>query len=74
MAYSLSYRVKYHLEKAGLKFSIEKLRDILKRDQYSVIEDRRGRFYRFPSRLTEPMRAIYEAFGLKRVSEITPLS
>ena len=75
LAYSLSYRVKYCLEKAGLKFSIEKLREVLKRDQYSVIEDpRRGRFYRFPSRLTEPMRAIYEAFGLKRVSEITPLS
>ena len=75
LAYSLSYRVKYCLEKAGLKFSIEKLKEVLKRDQYSVIEDpRRGRFYRFPSRLTEPIRTIYEAFGLKRVSEIIHLS
>ena len=75
LAYSLSYRVKYCLEKAGLKFSIERMREVLKRDQYSVIEDPRGgKFYRFPSRLTEPMRAIYEAFGVKRVSEITPLS
>lgn len=75
LAYSLSYMMKYRLERAGLKFSIEKLREVLKRDQYSVIEDTRTKkLYRFPSKFTEPIRAIYEAFGLKRVSEITPLS
>ena len=47
LAYSLSYRVKYHLEKAGLRFSIERMREVLKRDQYSVIEDQRtGKRYR----------------------------
>ena len=75
LAYSLSYRVKYHLEKAGLRFSIERMREVLKRDQYSVIEDQRtGKRYRYPSKFTEPIRAIYEALGLKRVSEITSLS
>ena len=75
LAYSLSYMLKYRLECAGLKFSIEKIRDTLKRDQYSVIEDQRtGKRYRYPSKFTEPIRTIYEALGLKRVSEITSLS
>ena len=29
------------MEQAGLKFSIEKLQEVLKKDQYSVIEDQR---------------------------------
>ena len=75
LAYSLSYMMKYRLERAGIKFSIEKLREVLKRDQYSVIEDTKTKkLYRFPSKFTEPIRAVYEAFGLKRVSEITPFT
>ena len=75
LAYSLSYMLKYRLECVGMKFSIEEIRDTLKRDQYSVIEDQRtGKRYRYPSKFTEPIRAIYEALGLKRVSEITSLS
>ena len=74
LAYCLSYLIKYRLEKAGMKFSIEKMREVLKRDQYSIIEDQTtGKRYRYPSKFTEPIKAIYEAFGLKRVSEITPL-
>ena len=33
-----------------------------------------GRRYRYPSKFTKPIRAIYEAFGLRRVSEITSIS
>jgi len=53
---------------------IQKMREILKRDQYSLIEDKDKNLYRMPSRQTETIKAIYEAFGLKRVSELTVLS
>ena len=74
LAYSLSYTMKYQLEQAGVKFSIQKMREVLKRDQYSIIEDQNSKkLYRFPSKFSEPIQAIYQAFGLKRVSEITRL-
>ena len=67
LAYSLSYTMKHQLEKAGMKFSIHQMRQTLKRDQYSIIEDQRSKkLYRFPSKLTQPIRAIYQAFGLKK--------
>ena len=72
LAYSLSYTMKYQLEQEGVKFSIQKMREILKRDQYSIIEDQKSKkLYRFPSKATEPIQAIYQVFGLKRASEIT---
>ena len=67
--------MKHQLELAGMKFSIQQMRQTLKRDQYSIIEDQRSKkLYRFPSKLTQPIRAIYQAFGLKRVSEVTLFS
>jgi len=74
LAYCLSYTMKYRMEQRGLSFSIEKMREVLKRDQYSLIEDKDKNLYRMPSKQTEPIKAIYEAFGLKRVSELTALS
>jgi len=66
----------HHEVQDGAKrnFSIQKMREILKRDQYSLIEDKDKNLYRMPSRQTEPIKAVYEAFGLKRVSELTVLS
>ena len=74
LAYSLSYTMKHQLEQVGIKLSIEKMRETLKRDQYSIVEDQKSKkLYRFPSRASEPIQAIYQAFGLKRVSEITSI-
>ncbi len=69
LAYSLSYTMKHRMEQRGLNFSIRKMREILKRDQYSIIEDANKNLYRMPSKSTEPIQAIYEALGLKRVSD-----
>ena len=74
LAYSLSYTMKYRMEQRGLNFSIQKMREILKRDQYSLIEDADKNLYRMPSKSTEQVRAIYEAFGLKRTCQFTSIS
>ena len=75
LAYSLSYTMKYRMEMRGLNFSIQKMREILKRDQFSLIEDQKTKkLYRMPSQLTEHGRRLYEAFGLKRISQLTPFS
>jgi len=74
LAYSLSYTMKYRMEQRGLNFSIQKMREILKRDQYSLIEDAHKKLYRMPSQFNVPIKQIYEAFGLKRVSKITAIS
>ena len=74
LAYSLSYAMKHRMEQRGLKFSIQKMREILKRDQYSLIEDADKNLYRMPSKSTEPIQAIYEALGLKRISKFIPFS
>lgn len=74
LAYSLSYTLKSRLKAAGINLSIDKIRDILKRDQYSVIEDKNtGKRYHCPSKWTEPIKKIYSAFGLKRISVVTPI-
>ena len=74
LAYSLSYTMKHRMEQRGLNFSIQKMREILKRDQYSLIEDADKNLYRMPSKSTEQVRAIYEAFGLKRTCQFTSIS
>lgn len=74
LAYSLSYTVKHRMEQRGLNFSIQKMREILKRDQYSLIEDANKNIYRMPSKSTKEIRAIYEALGLKRVSKFISAS
>jgi len=74
LAYSLSYTMKHRMEQKGLKLSLQKMKDVLKKDQYSLIEDAQNKLYRMPSQLSEPIKQIYEAFGLKRISHITPVS
>ena len=67
--------MKYRMEMRGLNFSIQKMREILKRDPFSLIEDQKTKkLYRMPSQLTEPIQGIYQAFGLKRISQLTPFS
>ena len=74
LAYSLSFTIRKLLNRAGLNLSVEKIREILKRDQYSVLEDQKtGQRYRIPSKWTQPLQQIYEAFGLKRASKVTAL-
>ncbi len=74
LAYSLSYTMKYRMEQRGLNFSIRQMREILKRDQYSLIEDANKNLYRMPSKSTQEIRSIYEALGLKRVSKFISTS
>ena len=75
LAYSLSYTMKHRMEQRSLPFSIKKMREILTRDQYSVIEDEKTQWkYRMPSTNTEPIQAIYQAFGIKRISHLTRMS
>ena len=74
LAYSLSYTMKHRMEQRGLNFSIKKMREILKRDQYGLIEDANKKLYCMPSKSTEPIQAIYEALGLKRVSKFISFS
>ena len=66
-----SYTMKRREEQRGLNFSIQKMREILKRDQYSLMEDADKNLYRMPSRSTEQVRAIYEAFGVRRICRFT---
>ena len=66
--------MKHRMEQRGLNFSIQKMREILKRDQYSLIEDANKNIYRMPSKSTKEIRAIYEALGLKRVSKFISAS
>ena len=74
LAYSLSFTMRKRLKEAGLSLSVERIREILKRDQYSVVEDQKtGRRYRIPSKWTKTLQQIYEVFGLKRVSKVTAL-
>ena len=74
LAYSLSFTMRKHLNDAGLNWSIERIRDTLQRDQYSIVEDQKtGHRYRIPSKWTKPLQQLYEAFGLKRVSKVTAL-
>ena len=62
--------MRYRLRERGLNFSIEKIREILKRDQYSIMEDQKTKkLYRVPSKLTKPIQDIYDTFGLKRKSK-----
>jgi transposase len=71
LAYSLSYTLKDKLEQKNLNLSIAKIRDILKRDQYSIIEDTKSKkVYRLPSQNTAQISSIYSALGLKRTSTI----
>ena len=75
LAYCLSYTMKHQMEQKGLKLSIKKMRDILKKDQYSIIEDQKTKkLYKLPSKLTPHIQNIYSAFQIKRISHITPLN
>lgn len=74
LAYSLSYHMKHTLEVNNLQMSLLELRDHLKRDQYSIIEDKKTKKrFKVPSCNTEKITAIYRAFGLCRNKEVTTL-
>ena len=74
LAYSVSYALKAQMERAGLNWSIERIREVLREDQHSVLEDRKtGRRYKVFSRMTPEIEAVYRAFHLKRVSRTEAL-
>ena len=75
LAYSVSYTLKARLEGAGLSWSIERIREVLKEDQHIVLEDgKTGRRYKVFSPITPEIEAVYRAFQLKRVSRTEPLA
>ncbi len=71
LAYSVSYALKAQLEAAGLNWSIERIREVLKEDQRSIVEDKKtGRRYKFFGHITPEIQAVYRAFQLiKSVSD-----
>ncbi len=59
LAYAISYTMKHRLHQAGLNLSIDKMRKILIKDQYSVLEEKATqKFYQIPSRNTKEIEAI----------------
>ncbi len=73
LAYSVSYALKAQLEAAGLNWSIERIREVLKEDQRSIVEDKKtGRRYKFFGHITPEIQAVYKAFHLERASGFKP--
>ncbi len=61
----------YKLKQAGLNLSFERMRKILKRDQYSILKEKKTKkLYRLPSGCTKEVEEIYSAFSLKRDSSM----
>ncbi len=72
LAYAISYTMVYKLKQAGLNLSFERMRKILKRDQYSILEEKKTKkLYRLPSGCTKEVEEIYSAFSLKRNSSMS---
>ncbi len=73
LAYSVSYALKAQLEAAGLSWSIDRIREGLKEDQHSVLEDgKTGKRYKVFSPITPEIQAVYKAFHLERASGFKP--
>ena len=71
IAYSLSCYMGYTLKQQNQEMSFAKLREHLKRDQYSIIEDQKTKKrFKVPSKNTEEIKSIYRAFGLIRETNI----
>ena len=66
MAYALVARVKYKLKKAKVKLSIERIREELGYLQASIVRDQKtGRRFLLPSKVTDTQRKICDALGVK---------
>lgn len=71
IAYSLSCHMNYTLKLQNTEMSFAKLKEHLKRDQFSLIEDQKTKkIFRVPSKNTDEIKAIYKAFGLVRETNI----
>lgn len=69
IAFSVIKQALFHLEHNGFKISFEQLRNELLHAQSSLLLDKKtNRKYVLPSKTTQNMRAIYEAFSIKRRS------
>lgn len=69
IAFSLIKQALFHLEHKGFKISFEQLRNELLHAQSSLLVDRKtNKKYVLPSKTTQNMRAIYDAFAIKRRS------
>ncbi len=73
LSYTLATQVRYKLKQLGLKISFDALREELSQMQASILkEEKSGRKYIMPSKVTETQRAIYRAFDLS-INEKTRL-
>lgn len=69
---TLMRHLQYHLSKKGLKISIQKLNDELRKIQHSVCIDRyTGLYMKLPSALSPNAKQIYSLLGIKRKEKIT---
>ena len=75
VAYALSYHIKHRLKTQNIDLSIQKIREILKRDQYSIIEDpKTQQLYQLAASSTKTLEAIYKVFELKRITGLTKIT
>ena len=66
IAYGLACFVRESLKRAGFPLSFEKIREELSEVQVSRVRDERtGRRFLLPSKVTSTQRAIYEVFNKK---------
>ena len=69
IAFSLIKQALFHLENKNFKISFEQLRNELLHAQSSLLVDKKtNKKYVLPSKTTQNMRAIYDAFNIKRRS------
>ena len=75
VAYALSYHIKHRLKTQNIDLSIQKIREILKRDQYSIIEDpKTQQLYQLAASSTKTLETIYKVFELKRITGLTKIT
>jgi transposase len=66
MAYSVATHVRYKLQKSHIKLSFEEIRDELNRLQVSIVRDEKsGKQFSLPSKITKNQQQIYQALGLR---------
>ena len=66
IAYGLACFVRESLKRAGFPLSFEKIREELSEVQVSPVRDEKtGRSFLLPSKVTSTQRAIYEVFNKK---------
>ena len=75
MAYALSAIIRYKLKKAKVDMSVEKIKEELGYLQASIVRDEKsGKKFLLPSKITDGQKAIYNALGLELQEKVRLLN